>query len=337
MIVVMKKSAEEREVNAVVARIEELGYRAHLSAGEERTIIGIIGDERPLVAEPLEALPGVENIMPILEPFKLASRDFKPEPTVFDVDGVTVGGNEIVVIAGPCAVESREQLLETAYAVKEAGAKMLRGGAYKPRTSPYSFQGLGQAGLDLLSEVSEEVGIPTVTEILASNLIEPVANHSAMLQVGARNTQNFALLHDVGKSGKPVMVKRGPASTIQELLMSAEYVLSNRNYNVVVCERGIRTFETATRYTFDINAVPVLKQLTHLPVFVDPSHATGKWNLVGAAAKAGVAAGADGLMIEVHPHPDRALSDGPQALKPEIFSQLMTELKGIAKAIGRKI
>ncbi len=337
MIVVMRKSAAEREVKEVVSRIEELGYRAHLSAGEERTIIGIIGDERPLIAEPLEALPGVENIMPILEPFKLASRDFKPDPTVFDVDGVTVGGDEIVVIAGPCAVESREQLLETAYAVKEAGAKMLRGGAYKPRTSPYSFQGLGEAGLDLLSEVSEEVGIPTVTEILASNLIEPVANHSAMLQVGARNTQNFALLHDVGKSGKPVMVKRGPASTIQELLMSAEYVLSNRNYNVVVCERGIRTFETATRYTFDINAVPVLKQLTHLPVFVDPSHATGKWNLVGAAAKAGVAAGADGLIIEVHPHPDRALSDGPQALKPEIFSQLMTELKGIAKAIGRKI
>lgn len=337
MIVVMKKSAEQDEINEVVARIEELGYRAHLSAGEERTIIGIIGDERPLVAEPLEALPGVENIMPILEPFKLASRDFKPEPTVFDVDGVTVGGDEIVVIAGPCAVESREQLLETAYAVKEAGAKMLRGGAYKPRTSPYSFQGLGQAGLDLLSEVSEEVGIPTVTEILASNLIEPVANHSAMLQVGARNTQNFALLHDVGKSGKPVMVKRGPASTIQELLMSAEYVLSNRNYDVIVCERGIRTFETATRYTFDINAVPVLKQLTHLPVFVDPSHATGKWNLVGAAAKAGVAAGADGLIVEVHPHPDRALSDGPQALKPEIFSQLMAELKGIAEAIGRKI
>ncbi len=337
MIVVMKKSAEEHEIHEVIARIEELGYRAHLSHGEERTIIGIIGDERPLVAEPLEALSGVENIMPILEPFKLASRDFKPEPTIFDVDGVTVGGDEIVVIAGPCAVESREQLLETAYAVKEAGAKMLRGGAYKPRTSPYSFQGLGEAGLDILAEVSEEVGIPAVTEILASNLIEPVASHAAVLQVGARNTQNFALLHDVGKSGKPVIVKRGPASTIQELLMSAEYVLSNRNYKVIVCERGIRTFETATRYTFDINAVPVLKQLTHLPVFVDPSHATGKWNLVGAAAKAGVAAGADGLIIEVHPHPDRALSDGPQALKPEIFSQLMTELKAIAKAIGRKI
>ena len=337
MIVVMKKSAEEHEIHEVIARIEELGYRAHLSAGEERTIIGIIGDERPLVAEPLEALSGVENIMPILQPFKLASRDFKPEPTIFDVDGVTVGGDEIVVIAGPCAVESREQLLETAYAVKEAGAKMLRGGAYKPRTSPYSFQGLGEAGLDILAEVSEEVGLPAVTEILASNLIEPVASHAAVLQVGARNTQNFALLHDVGKSGKPVIVKRGPASTIQELLMSAEYVLSNRNYKVIVCERGIRTFETATRYTFDINAVPVLKQLTHLPVFVDPSHATGKWNLVGAAAKAGVAAGADGLIIEVHPHPDRALSDGPQALKPEIFSQLMTELKAIAKAIGRKI
>jgi 3-deoxy-7-phosphoheptulonate synthase len=337
MIVVMKKSAEEHEIHEVIARIEELGYRAHLSTGEERTIIGIIGDERPLVAEPLEALSGVENIMPILQPFKLASRDFKPEPTIFDVDGVTVGGDEIVVIAGPCAVESREQLLETAYAVKEAGAKMLRGGAYKPRTSPYSFQGLGEAGLDILAEVSEEVGLPAVTEILASNLIEPVASHAAVLQVGARNTQNFALLHDVGKSGKPVIVKRGPASTIQELLMSAEYVLSNRNYKVIVCERGIRTFETATRYTFDINAVPVLKQLTHLPVFVDPSHATGKWNLVGAAAKAGVAAGADGLIIEVHPHPDRALSDGPQALKPEIFSQLMTELKAIAKAIGRKI
>ncbi len=337
MIVVMRKGATPDEVDEVVARIEELGFRAHLSTGEERTIIGIIGDERPLVAEPLEALSGVENIMPILQPFKLASRDFKPQRTIVEVDGVKIGGDQIVVMAGPCAVESREQLLETAHAVKEAGARMLRGGAYKPRTSPYSFQGLGEAGLDLLAEVGAEVGLPVVTEIITSNLIEPVGKRAAMFQVGARNMHNYALLHDLGKSGKPVLLKRGMMATIQELLMSAEYILSNRNYNVVLCERGIRTFETATRFTFDINAVPVLKQLTHLPVIVDPSHATGRWNLVGAAAKAAIAAGADGLIIEVHPHPDRALSDGPQALKPEMFAQLMTELKAIAQAIGRSI
>jgi 3-deoxy-7-phosphoheptulonate synthase len=337
MIVIMERRASPQQVEHVVSRVEELGFRAHLSQGEERTIIGVIGDERPLSVESLEVLDGVERVVPVLQPFKLASRDFKPDNSIVRVDGAGLGGDEIIVIAGPCAVESREQIFETAWAVKEAGAKMLRGGAFKPRTSPYTFQGMGVPGLELLAEVREKVGIPVVTEVMSETDIEVVCEHVDMLQIGARNMQNYSLLQQVGRATKPVLLKRGMMSTIHEWLMSAEYILSNRNYNVVLCERGIRTFETATRNTLDINAVTVAKQLTHLPVFVDPSHATGKTNLVAAAAKAAVAAGADGLIIEVHPTPERAMSDGAQSLKPEAFVKLMGELRQIAAAVGHRM
>ncbi len=335
MIVIMERRATEDEIQNVVARVEELGFRAHLSRGEERTIIGIIGDERPLSVEALEVLDGVERVVPVLHPFKLASRDFKPDKTIITVGDVKIGGDEIVVMAGPCAVESREQIFETAWAVKEAGAKILRGGAFKPRTSPYTFQGLGVPALELLGEVSETVGLPVVSEVMAASDIEAVSKHVDILQIGARNMQNYSLLQEVGKTTKPVLLKRGMSSTIHEWLMSAEYILSNRNYNVILCERGIRTFETATRFTLDINAVAVARQLTHLPIIVDPSHATGKANLVAAAAKAAVAAGADGLIIEVHPNPDRALSDGAQSIRPESFQKLMVELRQLAAAVGR--
>ncbi len=337
MIVVMQKQATEDQVASVVARVEELGFRAHLSRGEERTIIGIIGDERPLTVEPLEILDGVERVVPILQPYKLASRDFRPEMSVVDVGGVSVGGKEVVVMAGPCSVESREQLLETAWAVKEGGGKILRGGAYKPRTSPYAFQGLGAKGLELLVEASEVTGLPVVTEVISPTDVELVTKHVHCLQIGARNSQNFSLLQEIGRSGHPALLKRGMMSTIQELLMAAEYILSNRNYDVILCERGIRTFETATRFTLDINAVPVLKQLTHLPVIVDPTHATGRWNLVAPAARAAIAAGADGLIVEVHPHPEHALSDGPQQLKPEAFASMMREVRDVAAAVGRTV
>lgn len=337
MIVIMEKRATPEQIEHVVARVEELGFRAHLSTGEERTIIGVIGDERPLSTEVLEALDGVERVVPVLQPFKLASRDFKPDNSVIRIGDAKVGGDEIVVMAGPCAVESREQIFEVAWAVKEAGAKVLRGGAFKPRTSPYTFQGMGVAGLELLGEVRETVGIPVVSEVMSITEIDVMGKYVDVLQIGARNMQNYSLLQEVGKTSMPILLKRGMMSTIHEWLMSAEYVLSNRNYNVILCERGIRTFETATRNTLDINAVPVAKQLTHLPVIVDPSHATGKANLVAAAAKAAVAAGSDGLIIEVHPNPDRALSDGVQSIKPEALQKLMIELRQIAQAIGRRI
>jgi len=337
VIVVMRKDATEAEVQAVVAHVEELGFRAHLSRGVERTIIGIIGDERPLSTQPLERLPGVERVVPILQPYKLASRDFKPENTVITINGVRIGGPEIVVIAGPCAVESREQLLETAFAVKEAGAKMLRGGAYKPRTSPYSFQGLGPRGLELLAEAREATGLPVVTEVMSPTDLELVCQYADMLQIGARNMQNFSLLQAVGRSGHPVLLKRGMSSRIDELLMAAEYILANSTYTVALCERGIRTCETATRSTLGINAVAGLREATHLPIVVDPSHGPGKWSLVPAAARAAVAAGADALIIEVHPCPERALSDGAQSLKPETFSKLMQELREIARAVGRTL
>ena len=337
MIIVMRKDASQGQIDAVAAEVERLGFRAHLSTGEERTIIGVIGDERPLGDSPLEILPGVERIVPILQPFKLASRDFKPQDTVVNLDGVPFGGQGIVVVAGPCAVEDREQLRETAAVVKEAGAKVLRGGAFKPRTSPYSFQGLGQKGLELLAEVKQEYDLRVVTEVMSPYDIEDVCKYADMLQVGARNMQNYSLLREVGQSGYPVLLKRGFSNTIQELLLAAEYVLAQKNYNVVLCERGIRTFETATRFTLDINAIPVLKHLTHLPVIADPCHATGKWDLVAPVAKAAVAAGADGVMVEVHPHPERAVSDGPQSLKPAVFAQLMSDLRGIAQAVGRTL
>ena len=337
MIVIMERRASPEQIEHVVARVEELGFRAHLSRGEERTIIGIIGDERPVAVETLEVLAGVERVVPVLQPFKLASRDFKPDNSIVKVGEVLIGGDEVVVMAGPCAVEGRDQIYETAWAVKEAGAKVLRGGAFKPRTSPYAFQGLGVPGLELLAEVSEKVGIPTISEVMSPSDVEIVAKYIDILQIGARNMQNYSLLQEVGKTSKPVMLKRGMMSTIHEWLMSAEYILANRNYNVILCERCIRTFETATRNTLDINAIGVGKQLTHLPIMVDPSHATGKANLVGAAAKAAVAAGADALIIEVHPTPERAMSDGAQSLKPEAFVKLMGELRQIAAAVGRRI
>ena len=337
MIIVMKRGATSGELSSVVSRVEELGYRAHLSHGEEHTIIGVIGNGRPLNREHLERMSGVERTLPILRPFKLAGRDFQPRDTVVSVNGVAFGGQQLVVIAGPCAVESREQLLETAWAVKSAGAGVLRGGAFKPRTSPYDFQGLGEEGLALLAEARETVGIPIVTEVMDPQLVPMVARYADILQVGARNMQNYALLHALGEAQRPVLLKRGMMSTVEELLMAAEYILSHDNERVILCERGIRTFETYTRNTFDINAIPVLKGLTHLPVIADPSHATGKWELVGPAARAAVAAGADGLMIEVHPHPEQALSDGAQSLKPERFESLMGELRLVAQAIGRGI
>ncbi len=337
MIVVMRLGATKAEIDGVRARIEQLGGQAHISAGKERTIIGIIGNGRTIDFEPLGRMAGVDRIVPVLRPFKLASREFHPQDTVVSIDGLEVGGNRLVVMAGPCAVEGRSELLEAAQTVKRAGAHLLRGGAYKPRTSPYSFQGLGEEGLQILAEARGTTGLPVVTEVMAPELVPLVASYADILQIGARNMQNYALLHAVGEARHPVLLKRGMMSTIEELLMSAEYILSHGNERVILCERGIRTFEPYTRNTLDINAVPLLKQLSHLPVVVDPSHATGKWGLVAAVSRAAVAAGADGLIIEVHPHPSRALSDGAQSLKPETFAQLMRELRAVAQAVGREL
>jgi 3-deoxy-7-phosphoheptulonate synthase len=337
MIVVMKQGASQVQIVNVTARIEQMGCQAHISEGKERTIIGIIGNGRPLEREQLERLDGVERTVPVLRPFKLASRDFHPQDTLVPVSDVSVGGKQLVVMAGPCAVETREQLLETARAVKSAGAQMLRGGAFKPRTSPYSFQGLGEKGLRILAATRQETGLSIVTEVMAPEQVPLVTTYADVLQIGARNMQNFALLHAVGEAQRPVLLKRGMMSTVEELLMSAEYILSHGNERVILCERGIRTFEKYTRNTLDINAVPLLKQLTHLPVVVDPSHGTGKWELVAAVSKAAVAAGADGLIVEVHPHPSRALSDGAQSLKLETFARLMDDLRAVAQAVGREL
>ncbi|MCS7178655.1 MAG: 3-deoxy-7-phosphoheptulonate synthase [Anaerolineae bacterium] len=335
MIIVMKHQATPEEVQHVVNQVEARGYRAHVSHGTERTIIGVVGDDRPLEDHHFELLPGVEKVLRVLQPFKLASRDFHPEDTMVNVRGVTIGGREIVVIAGPCAVESRSQILETAFAVKEAGARILRGGAYKPRTSPYSFQGLGEQGLELLAEAREATGLPIITEVMSPEDVPIVGKYTDIFQIGTRNMQNYALLQAVGRTSIPVFLKRGMMNTVQEWLMSAEYVLSSGNSQVILCERGIRTFETATRNTLDINAIPLLKQWTHLPVFADPSHGTGKWDLVAPVARACLAAGADGLIIEVHPHPEQALSDGSQSLKPERFRELMESLRQLVPALGR--
>ena len=326
-----------RETSSVIARIEDAGYRVHLSEGEERTIIGVIGDGRPLERGQIERLPGVERCVPILEPFKLASQNFKPTGTTFPIGQHVVGSDEIILMAGPCSVESRSQIIETAHACKEAGAHILRGGAFKPRTSPYSFQGLGEEGLKYLAEAREETGLPVVTEVTSPDLVPLVCEYADILQVGARNMQNYALLHAVGESQHPVLLKRGMSSLMKEWLMCAEYILSHGNTRVMLCERGIRTFERYTRNTFDINAIPVIKQMSHLPIIADPSHATGKWEYVAAAAKASVAAGADGLIIEVHPRPEEALSDGVQSLKPKRFAELVTQMKTIATAVGREI
>ena len=338
MIVVMKQHASPEAVEAVVNRVEELGYKVHLSRGEARTIIGIIGaDDYLIQQDTFEVLDGVEKTVRIMQPYKYASRDFAQSSTTIPVNGISVGGDKIVVMAGPCSVESREQILETAHAVKEAGGSVLRGGAFKPRSSPYSFQGLGEEGLKYLAEAREQTGLPIITEVMSSEDIELVGEYTDIFQIGARNNQNYPLLKAVGKTSKPVFLKRGISGTIQELLMGAEYILSNGNMQVMVCERGIRTYETATRNTFDINAIPVLKQLTHLPVVADPAHGTGQWEYVSPIAKAAVAAGADALMIEVHPNPSKAWSDGAQSLTFKRFDSLMKELKAIASAVGRQL
>ncbi len=337
MIIIMKHRATAGQISNVAARVERMGCQTHLSQGEERTIIGVIGNGRPIDRDGIERMSGVERIVSVLRPFKLASREFHPQDTVVSINGISVGGNQIIMMAGPCAVESREQLLATAEAVKAAGAHVLRGGAFKPRTSPYSFQGLGEEGLRLLAEARKVTHLPVITEVMSPEQVPLVTTYADILQVGARNMQNYALLHAVGEAQRPVMLKRGMMSTIEELLMSAEYILSHGNNRVILCERGIRTFETYTRNTLDISAVPLLKQLSHLPVVVDPSHGTGKWELVAPVARAAVAAGADGLIIEVHPNPEEAISDGAQSLKPHRFAEMMVSLRAIAKAVGRTL
>jgi 3-deoxy-7-phosphoheptulonate synthase len=341
MVIIMKSGATVKEISAVVSRIESFNFRAHPIYGEERTIIGLVGNDRPLDRTLFETMPGVETTVPILKPFKLASRDFKKDNSLISIlgngNGVKVGGDGIVLIAGPCAAESREQVLESAHAVKEAGALAFRGGAYKPRTSPYSFQGHGEDALKWMAEAREQTGLAIVTEVMSPEQVPLVCQYANVLQIGARNMQNFALLNAVGVSMKPVLLKRGMMSTVEELLMAAEYILSNGNYNVMLCERGIRTFETSTRNTLDINAVPVLKRLSHLPVIVDPSHATGKSEYVIATSRAAIAAGADGLIVEVHPDPAMALSDGAQSLNPQQFGDLVRQTRRIALAMDRSM
>lgn len=336
MIIVLKPKVTKKEIDHIVERVKALGLKPVISRGVERTIVGVIGEEDVLRVQPLEVIPGVEKVMPVLAPYKLVSREFKPSDTVVNVNGVKIGGGQrLAIMAGPCSVESYEQVHEVAKKVKKAGASILRGGAFKPRTSPYSFQGLGEEGLKYLYDVAKRVGLKVVTELMDVRDVNVVERYSDIIQIGARNMQNFNLLKEVGLSKKPVLLKRGMSATVKEWLLSAEYILATGNFNVVLCERGIRTFEEETRFTLDLSAVPVVKALSHLPIVVDPSHGTGKWNLVGAMARAGVAAGADGLMIEVHPKPEEALSDGAQSLLPERFSTLMDEVRSVAKAIGR--
>jgi len=338
MIIVMKAHAPEEQIAEVCRRIEELGFRPHLSRGEVRTIIGCVGDERgkPRL-QTLELLEGVESIVPILQPFKLASREVHPAKTIVRVGDLAIGGERLCIMAGPCSVESEEQIMAAAAAVRAAGATVLRGGAFKPRTSPYAFQGLEEEGLKLLAKARAATGLKIVTEVIKPEDVDLVAEYADILQVGARNTQNFPLLTRCGGAKKPVLFKRGMATTIREWLQAAEYILTEGNYDVILCERGIRTFETATRFTLDLNAVPVLNELTHLPVIVDPAHGTGHWKYVTAMAKAAIACGADGIILEVHPKPEEALSDGIQSLKPSVFQQLMAELKPVAEAVGRKL
>jgi 3-deoxy-7-phosphoheptulonate synthase len=339
-IIVLRQDATEEDMRHVVKKLEGHGLRTHISTGTERTIIGVIGDTSKITEEEedtFRAASGVENVLRILKPYKLASREFRKENTEIHVRGIVIGGKKIQVMAGPCAVESKTVLTAIAERVKAGGAAFLRGGAYKPRTSPYSFQGLGEEGLEYLAEARERTGLPVVTEIMDPRDLDAIVKYSDIIQIGARNMQNFRLLLEVGSAQKPVLLKRGLSSTIKEWLMSAEYIMSRGNHEVMLCERGIRTFETATRNTLDLSAVPVLKQLTHLPVVVDPSHGVGKRDLVAPMAKAAVAAGADALIIEVHTNPEEAMSDGEQSLKPEQFEKLMKELKPIAQAVGREI
>jgi 3-deoxy-7-phosphoheptulonate synthase len=333
----MKANATPQQVEAVIAQVKSEGLNVHLSQGVEATIIGAIGETHSIPLDRFEGMDGVEIVQRITQPYKLASRQFHPENTILPIDGFTVGGEEIAVIAGPCSVESRSQIVETAIAVKEAGASALRGGVFKPRTSPYSFQGLGEEGLELLAEARERTGLPIVVEIMSQVQVDVMVKYVDVLQIGARNMQNFNLLREVGKTRTAVLLKRGLSASVDELLMSAEYILSGGNKQVMLCERGIRTFETSTRNTTDINAIPVLKNLTHLPVIIDPSHSTGYSEYVAAIARAGIAAGADGLIVEVHPEPAKAVSDGRQSLKPEKFAEMVTQVGQIAQVMGRKL
>ena len=339
MIIVMKSDAEEKEIQQCIQKIESLEYEARPISGVERTIIGAVGvtdEHKQFLLEELISMGGVENVVPITKPYKFASKESK-ETSVFNIGGVQVGGDKLCVMAGPCSVENEEQMVTVAQAIKEAGAHMLRGGAFKPRTSPYAFQGMGEDGLKLLAKAKEATGLPIVTEVMASNQIEVASKYADVLQIGARNVQNFNLLKDVGKSGMPILLKRGMMTTIKEFLMSAEYIMSEGNSQVILCERGIRTFETATRNTLDLSCIPVLKRETHLPIIIDPSHATGYWHLVESMAMASIAGGADGLMIEVHNDPVNASSDGPQSLKPKVFKALMQKAAKFAAAADRTL
>ena len=338
MLVIMRDHASREDIDHVVELLEEAGAQAHLSGGEVKTIIGVIGDRETVYALDLSGLPGVEEVVRVLKPYKLVSRDFQPDDTIVHVGKHSViGGGAIAVMAGPCSVESEDQMMTVAAAVREAGATMLRGGAYKPRTSPYAFQGMGVDGLKLLRQAADSVGLPVVTEVLDVRDAETVAEYADVLQVGARNMQNFMMLDELGTIGRPVLLKRGLAATIEEVLSAAEYVLKGGNRNVILCERGIRTFETYTRNTLDLAAVAALKQLTHLPVIADPSHATGRRDLVAVMSRAAIAAGADGLMVEVHPDPEHAKCDGPQSLVPSDFAAMMSDLEGLLALQGQHL
>ena len=343
MMIIMHTDATQQQINNVLEEVESHGLQGHLVHGTERIVIGVVGDTRDTTPEHFQHLPGIDRVMRISRPYKIASREFLPQDSSFPIDGgensppIIIGGNEVVIFAGPCAVESRTKLLEVALAVKEAGAHALRGGAFKPRTSPYAFQGLGEEGLEILAEAREITGLPVITEVMAPDQVPLVTRYADVLQIGARNMQNFALLNAAGASQHPVLLKRGMAATVDDLLMAAEYILSHQNRRVILCERGIRTFETSTRNTTDINAIPVLKSQTHLPVVLDPSHSTGHAQYVPAIARAGIAAGADGLIIEVHQNPEKALSDGGQSLRPEVFAEMVRQVRIIAEAVGRKV
>jgi len=341
MIIVLKPESTQQQIDALMARIKELGLRAHLSQGEQRTIVGVIGEEEKLQVQPLQAMPGVEQVIPILKPFKLASRQMHPADTIVSVKAgangpvVKFGGGNVAMIAGPCAIEGEEVLLEIAKSVKAAGAIILRGGAFKPRTSPYWFQGLGEAGLKMLRDSADQYGLKLVSEVMDVSQIELIGQYVDILQLGARNMQNFNLLRRIGAVRTPVLLKRGIAATMEELLLSAEYIMAGGNYDVILCERGIRTYETATRNTMDISAIPVAKKLSHLPIVGDPSHGTGRRDMVLPMARAAVAAGADGIIVEVHPNPDKAWSDGAQTITPKQLAELMPQIRKIAEAVGR--
>jgi 3-deoxy-7-phosphoheptulonate synthase len=337
MIIVMSQSATRQEIDNVEKKLSDLGFKTHPIFGEIKTIIGAIGDKRLLNTHSISSMPGVENLVPIMKPFKLASKELKQIPTIVDVGGIKIGGNEVVVMAGPCAIESEDSFLETAARVKEAGAKILRGGAFKPRSSPYSFQGLEEDGLKIMALAREATGLKIVTEVVDTRDVDLVNSYTDIIQIGARNMQNFRLLQEVGLTNKPILLKRGLCATIEEWLMSAEYIMAAGNKDIILCERGIRTYETATRNTIDMSAIPVVKELSHLPIIVDPSHAAGAWRYVSALSRGAIATGADGLIIEVHIDPPSALSDGPQSLRPAKFAQLMKELEPIALAVGRRL